>query len=117
MWSRRKRTNQAVVPSAPPVTDVDVREAARLQSGGHLLLDVREPWEFARVHAKGARLVPLGELHRRSADLDRGTPILVICQSGNRSRGAAAHLRAAGLQAINVKGGTGAWVRAGLPTG
>ena len=38
-----------------------------------------------------------------------------ICQSGGRSGSACGRARQAGVEAINVKGGMGAWKRAGLP--
>ena len=57
---------------APPLafadsfaTSVDVKQAAALQTEGTLLLDVREPGEFAEVHAKDAVLIPLGQLQSR----------------------------------------------------
>lgn len=36
------------------------------------LVDVRSPREYERGHLPGARLIPLGELPRRLAELDRG---------------------------------------------
>lgn len=99
------------------VPEVDVHDAARRQGGGELLLDVREPDEYAEVHAVGARLLPLSELTERVAEVPLDAPILVICRSGARSAKAAEYLNQRGAQATNVAGGTLAWVAAGLPTG
>jgi rhodanese-related sulfurtransferase len=65
----------------------------------------------------GAVNVPLQELEGRMAELEkyRSAPVYVICQSGGRSARGAAALRTAGYQAVNVQGGTSAWVSAGYP--
>ena len=82
------------------------------------LIDVRTPVEFREVHAEGARNVPLDQLEPARILQDRkpGQPIYVICQSGGRSRKACELLNSAGVaDAVNVEGGTRAWVEAGLP--
>lgn len=91
-------------------------EAARRQHSGVLLLDVREPDEFAEVHAAGARLLPLSELTERVSEVPLDQAVLVICRSGARSAKATDYLNERGGQATNVGGGTLAWVEAGLPT-
>ena len=79
------------------------------------LIDVREPDEFAAGHAVGAINIPLGSVE--SAILpDPAAPVYVICQAGGRSARAAQALSRAGIAAVNVDGGTSAWVLAGLPT-
>ena len=97
---------------------IGVEEARRrLQSGATLfLLDVREPWEFVQARVPGARLIPLGELERRAKEVPGDRPVLVICQSGQRSLAAASYLVGTGLPDVtNVDGGTGAWVQRGYP--
>jgi rhodanese-related sulfurtransferase len=97
---------------------VDVKQAATLQSRGAFLLDVREPPEFAEVHAKDATLIPLGQLQSRLNEIAqyKDKPVAVICRSGRRSAHGAEILRKAGFtQVANVEGGTNAWVSAGLP--
>jgi rhodanese-related sulfurtransferase len=82
------------------------------------LLDVREPGEFAEVHAKNATLIPLGQLPSRLSEIAqyKNKPVAVICHSGRRSAKGAEILRNAGFtQVANVEGGTNAWVNAGLP--
>lgn len=97
------------------VQEADVRELVAAQRSGAAVLDVREPGEYVGGHVPGARLVPLGKLPGRIADLPRGERLYVICASGNRSRTAAAWLVAAGLDARSVSGGTSAWVAGGGP--
>ncbi len=84
------------------------------------LIDVRSPGEFEKMHAVGARLVPLDTLNRdavlagRTGSPDR--PVYVICQSDSRSLAACARLTQEGLDnVVRVEGGTAAWKRAGLP--
>lgn len=98
------------------VPEVDVHEARRLQQEGVLLFDVREPDEFAEVHATGALLLPLSDLTGRAGEVPRDRPVLVICRSGARSGRAAEWLNERGASVTNVAGGTLAWVEAGLPT-
>ena len=49
------------------------------------LVDVRESAEFAGGRIAGAKLLPLGEIEKRNAELDRTKPIYVMCRAGNRS--------------------------------
>lgn len=94
---------------------VDPSEAQRRQQAGALLVDVRESDEWQRGHASGAKHVPLGQLKGRLGELPPGREVLLICQSGARSASAQRVLLAQGFQATNVRGGTSAWNRAGLP--
>jgi len=97
---------------------VDVETAERMVAQGALLLDVREPAEYAAVHAAHAQLMPLGEISMRLKELEayKDKPVAVICRSGRRSAQAVAILQEAGFtQVVNVEGGTHAWEQAGLP--
>jgi len=78
------------------------------------LVDVREPDEFASGHAVGAVNVPLGSITSASLP-DESATVYVICQSGGRSLRAVDALTARGIDAVNVEGGTSAWMHAGLP--
>jgi rhodanese-related sulfurtransferase len=75
---------------------------------------VREPAEYAEGHVPGAPLIPLGEVAERISEVPTGE-VLVICRSGARSARAAELLRAHGIDAVNVAGGTLAWIDAGGP--
>ena len=103
------------------IDSIAVTECRRLLDGGQTLhiLDVRTPAEFARVHAAGARSLPLDKLDPAAmAALRRqgNEPIYVICQSGKRGAMACQRLRDAGLDLVyNIEGGTAAWEQSGLP--
>jgi adenylyltransferase/sulfurtransferase len=85
----------------------------RLSRGGDfLLLDVREPFEAEIASIAGARLVPLGHLEARLAELEpwRGREIVVHCRTGGRSRRACELLRSKGFERVsNLAGGIEAW--------
>jgi len=98
------------------VPEVDVTAAAAAVGAGSALVDVREPDEFAEVRAAAARLVPLGSVGERVDEFPRGETVYLICRSGARSMRACEALRSVGIDAVNVAGGTLAWVEAGLPT-
>ena len=102
-------------PNALEVTPADAHTL--VADGKAVLVDVREPNEWANGHASAAKHVPLGWLAAKSAQLPKDREILVICQSGNRSLTGARWLNDAGFQARSVAGGTAAWARAGLPLG
>ncbi|MCB8746007.1 rhodanese-like domain-containing protein [Rhodoferax sp. U2-2l] len=97
---------------------VDVAQGASMQSQGALMIDVREPSEYAAGHAPGTQLIPLGQLESRLQELaaHKDKPVVLICRSGSRSGQAQELMAKAGFtQALNVEGGMNAWVKAGLP--
>lgn len=76
---------------------VDIEEALRLRAAGHVMVDVREPYEWDAGHVPGALHIPLGELSSRLAELpDRESGVLLHCHSGARSGRAAEFLVAQG---------------------
>ncbi len=77
----------------------------------HLLLDVRQPEEYATAKIEGALLIPLAELPSRLAELPKDRPLVVMCHHGMRSAHAVHHLREAGFDALNLSGGIDAWSR------
>jgi rhodanese-related sulfurtransferase len=94
--------------------DLDPRGAvALLDRGRAVLVDVREPQEWAAGHAPQAQHRPLGGLDANA--LDPGLPVIAICRSGNRSGKAADLLAAAGVPVYNLAGGMKAWAQSGLP--
>lgn len=97
------------------VPEIEVGEVAERTAAGAPLFDVREPAEYDEVHAVGARLVPLGDVLERIDEFPTDEPVFVICRSGARSAKATEALRARGVDATNVFGGTLAWVDAELP--
>jgi rhodanese-related sulfurtransferase len=97
---------------------ISPRQLAEIRSSGRevKLIDVRTPAEFREVHVELARNVPLDRLNTDQLRAEfKGEPLYVICRSGNRAAQACQKLAAAGLEAVNIEGGTAAWDAAGLP--
>ncbi|MEZ4320249.1 MAG: rhodanese-like domain-containing protein [Myxococcota bacterium] len=69
---------------------------------GALVLDVRTPGEFRRLHAKTARNIPVDELGARVGELGAPGPIVVYCASGMRSRRATQILQGQGFEVLDV---------------
>lgn len=100
----------------PQVPEVSPADAYARQQAGALIIDVREPDEWNAGHIPGARLIPLGELPHRLAELNPQREIVLVCRSGNRSARATALLQRAGFTRVaNLAGGMIAWSRARLP--
>jgi rhodanese-related sulfurtransferase len=95
------------------VKTITVGELAdKLAEGKQVLIDVREPYEFAGGHVKGAVNIPLGQLAGGIGKFDPRAETYVICHSGHRSSTAVGLLARAGFEhAYSVKGGTAAWKR------
>ena len=85
-----------------------------------LLLDVREPWEFATCRIDGSTPMPMNEVPRRIDELELDRPIVCICHHGARSQQVAGFLAARGASDVhNLTGGVAAWahqVDAAFPT-
>jgi len=66
-----------------------------------MIVDVREPFEYAGGHIEGAVNIPLGTIPRELASLKQSDKTLVLyCRSGNRSGQATAYLKAQGMTAV-----------------
>ena len=96
-----------------PVRSLTPREVAELQSASGTaltLLDVREPWEYERVHLPDCLHIPMDELRARLGELNHEQTYVVVCHHGNRSLQVAAFLQARGFsKVINLTGGIDAW--------
>lgn len=97
------------------VPEIDIAEAARRLDAGTPVIDVREPDEYEDGHVPGAPLIPLGDVADRADEVPTDREVLIICKAGGRSRKAAEVLRARGVDAVNIAGGTMAWIEAGHP--
>lgn len=83
-----------------------------------VVIDVREQTEYAGGHIPNARHIPLGELERRSKELEqwKSKPIILCCATGTRSNTAMGKLGKAGFEKLyNLRGGMMEWQKAGQP--
>lgn len=97
------------------VPEIDIAELARLRAEGAPVIDVREPDEYTAAHVPGATLIPLATVPDHVDQVPADGTVYVICAKGARSLTAAEFYRAQGIDAVNVAGGTTAWVDAGRP--
>lgn len=91
-----------------------VRE--RLANGTAVLVDIREPDEFARSHIPGALSQPLSGLEQAHLAIDPQADVIFTCRTGMRTAGACDRLaaRVSGTAYV-LDGGLDGWARAGLP--
>jgi rhodanese-related sulfurtransferase len=99
-----------------PVPSVGVQELFEVLRAGAALIDVREPHEYEEVRVPGAQLIPLQTVPDSLSMLPKGDPLYVVCRSGGRSHTACDWLQNNGVNAVNVLGGTLAWIEASFPT-
>lgn len=89
---------------------------AMLADGSALLIDVREPDEFAAEHIKGAVNAPLSSFAPQALPDPAGRRVVLQCAGGKRSALALDHCAAAEAAIdTHLAGGIGAWKAAGLP--
>ncbi|WP_430592623.1 rhodanese-like domain-containing protein [Humidisolicoccus flavus] len=91
-------------------TSISVDDLASIDQP--VVIDVREDDEFAGGHVPGAIPMPMSRFLDFESELPDG-PLYVICHSGARSDRVCEYLRSKDLEAINVEGGTLAWVQSG----
>ena len=95
-------------------------EAAReaIASGSALVFDIREPEEHAQGVAAGMRLLPMSRLGERLGEIpnDPKRPVILVCNTQNRSRAVARALRERGWTNVRyAAGGMSDWARRGWP--
>ena len=102
--------------TVPEVAPADLQ--SRLSGGEQIVvIDVREPEEFARGKIPGAHTIPRGVLEMQvDGRLPREATVVLYCGVGGRSALAARSLVDMGYERVeNLQGGWSAWTNAGLP--
>ena len=96
--------------SATEITSLELKK--RLDRGDKLtIVDVREPNEYQINRIPGSVLIPLGEIPRRYAELNKNDELIMQCKTGARSGRAADFLRTVGFtKVLNLKGGILDWI-------
>lgn len=98
-----------------PLKPADVDR--RLRANSAVLVDIREPDEFAREHVAGAIHAPLSAFDTAASRLPDGREIIYTCRTGNRTGVNCARLAARSPgEAFVLDGGLEAWKAAGLAT-
>ena len=100
------------------MTEVDVQMLHTLLEDQKVpvLVDVRQPDEWAGGHVPQAVHIPLGDIQERVGELEshKGDTVYVICARGGRSARAGTWLSSQGYTVVNVAGGTLGWQAAGF---
>ncbi|WP_455201431.1 rhodanese-like domain-containing protein [Kaarinaea lacus] len=100
--------------------NVTAMEAVRLMNHDNaLVLDVRTQEEYQKSHIANSVSIPLGLLSSRIAEIQsrKSDPVILVCQSGNRSMQAARTLKNSAFDKLhNLSGGMLSWEQANLPT-
>jgi rhodanese-related sulfurtransferase len=111
----------AALPCAAQAQDdavsLDVARAEH-EAGRVVLIDIREPMEHANGVAAGAKLLPMRQLAARVNEIptDPSKPVLLICNTQNRSSATLRALREKGYGHVRyVQGGMSEWARRGWP--
>ncbi len=105
----------AMLTTAAGVREIDV-DALESRPPDAVVLDVREPEEYAHGHVPGAISLPQADLASRLDEVPRDRAVITLCERGIRSFRAAQFLVQMGIdQVASVKGGTAAWRAAGKP--
>jgi rhodanese-related sulfurtransferase len=107
-WDGKLDTVETITPE---------RMKAELAKGIEVL-DVRKPGEWAVSHLKDANFLPLADILNNTGNLSKSNPYLVHCAGGYRSMIAISMLKRLGFtgRLVNIQGGFGAMLTAGLPT-
>jgi rhodanese-related sulfurtransferase len=102
----------------PIVETVSLAELkAGLADGSILLVDVREPNEYAAGHIPGAALNPLQRFDPKALPQEPSKRVVLSCRSGKRSLNGLALAQAAGRDDVKAHfaGGMLEWAQAGEP--
>jgi rhodanese-related sulfurtransferase len=106
--------------SGEPYWRVSLEEAKEMIDGGNaVVIDVRQPDEWASGHVAGAVHIPVDDVIARIDELPAGKDLLFICAMGARSGLAcemAAAMSLASDRLFNIEAGTPAWIQGNYPT-
>lgn len=100
-----------IVPSIRVITAKEAKQTLQTEPTRMIqLIDVRQTKEYSQHHLPGAIPIPLSELTNNPEKLDRRLPVLLYCQTGERSLMAARWLSNHDFKEVAViQGGIDAW--------
>lgn len=97
------------------IPEIDLDELEQRITGNPVIIDVREEDEFLEARLDGVIHMPLSTVPERLSEIPTDEAVLVICALGGRSARAVEFMRANGIDATNVAGGTLGWIESGRP--
>ena len=113
--------NSLIQSKISKVKNISPAEAVTLMNKENaIVVDVRSGEDFKKGHVLGALNIPVAKIDKGnfpSIEKDKTSPIIMICDSGTRSAGAAKKLVAAGFENVsNLSTGINGWTSASFPT-
>lgn len=114
-----KTAQQLVADAKAKITELSVDEAEKACPKADIIIDIREPEEYATGHLQGALNIPRGVLEFKIADLPQvssDSDIILYCKTSGRSALATVSLESMGYHHVRaIDGGYQAWLEAGKP--
>ena len=110
-----KKEEKILMNGIPQLSVKELKQ--RIDAGEDVfILDVREPFEY-QIANLGGTLIPMNDVPRRLAEIDRDREIVVQCKMGGRSQRVAEFLAQSGYpKVVNLSGGITAWANEIDPT-
>jgi len=113
-WKRIKRWVRESFPTVPTISTAELADQLEQPSAPPVLVDAREPEEFALSHLPNAyQAQTIAEVVQ--AGITRDMPVVVYCSIGYRSARFARSLNEVGYQATNLEGSIFEWANEGRP--
>lgn len=109
--------SQSMMSANPDFVSLDIARQ-ELEGGKAIVFDIREPQEHATGVAPGMKLLPMRQLANRISEIpkDPKQPVLLICNTQNRSSATLKFLREKGYTNVRyVHGGMSEWARRAWP--
>ena len=97
------------------IPEIDLDEFEQRLAAEPVIIDVREEDEFLEARIEGVRHIALNTVPDRIGEIPTDQEVLVVCARGGRSARAVEFLRANGIDATNIAGGTLGWIESGRP--
>lgn len=100
-----------------PIKSINAKTAQEwLNKNEAIIIDVREPAEFAAIHIAGATLIPVGTIDANKLPELNGKKLIIHCRIGRRGETACEKLLSTNpnLDIYNLEGGITAWEQAGF---
>lgn len=96
---------------------VNVQDAIQLANREHgIFIDIRSPEQFKTGSIPQSRNIPSADLESKAASLPKNKPIILVCDTGQKTGAAVGTLRKLGFErVVSIQGGLRSWTQDGLP--